>query len=84
MGSWLETDSRTTMITKDEARREVFREWHPWAAINVKRTPPSGMDGLMFFSDLQRHKPHLLTFRDRGDKWQTVHGWLLRDKLVAD
>ena len=72
------------MTTKEESRREVLRAWRDWATTNVKRTPPNGMDGLMFFSDLQRHRPHLLTFRDRGDKWQTVHGWLLRDRLVSD
>jgi hypothetical protein len=72
------------MITKDEARRRVLSEWRPWATTNAKRNPPNGMDGLMFFSDLQRNKPHLLSFRDRGDKWQTIHGWLLRDRLVSD
>jgi hypothetical protein len=78
------TESGTTMITKDEARRMVLAEWRPWATTNVKRSPPNGMDGLMFFAHLQNHHPDLLRFRDRGDRWQTVHGWLLRDRLVAD
>ena len=73
------------MITKDDARRLVLAKWRSWAPANAKGKPkPTGMDGLMFFSDLQRNDSHLLSFKDRGDKWQTVHGWLLRDRLVSD
>lgn len=54
-----------------------------WAATNAKGKP-NGTDGLIFFAGLQRNDSHLLNFRDRGDKWQTVHGRLLRANLVSD
>jgi hypothetical protein len=72
-------------MTKDDARRLILAKWPSWAAANVKgKSKPNGMDGLMFFSDLQRNYGHLFNFKDRGDKWQTVHGWLLRAGLVSD
>jgi hypothetical protein len=72
-------------MTKDDARRQILAEWRTWAPNHARAAPkPNGMDGLMFFADLQRTNSHLLNFKDRGDKWQTVHGWLLRDGLVSD
>jgi hypothetical protein len=72
-------------MTKDDARRLILAKWPSWAAANATgKSKPNGMNGLMFFSDLQRNDGHLLNFRDRGDKWQTVHGWLLRAGLVSD
>ncbi len=53
----------------DERQNQAYSEWHGW---------------LMFFADLQRNDGDLLNFRDRGDKWQTVHSWLLSAGLVAD
>ena len=73
------------MITKDNARRLILAKWPFWAAANAESKPkPNGMDGLMFFADLQRNDSDFLNFRNRGDKWQTVHGWLLRAGLVSD
>ena len=72
-------------MTKDDARRLILAKWPSWAAANAKgKSKPNGMDGLMFFADLQRNDYHLLNFRDRGDKWQTVHSWLLSARLVSD
>jgi hypothetical protein len=33
---------------------------------------------------LQQHRPGLLNFRNRGDKWQAVHSWLLRAGKVKN
>ena len=71
------------MITKDGARRRVLQDWQSLAAANAK-PKPDGMDGLMFFADVHRNNPRVLEFRDRGDKWQTVHAWLLHARLVSD
>ena len=71
-------------MKKDEAQQRILAEWPSWAKVNAKHSPPNGTDGLMFFCDLQRNNEHLLSFRDRGDRWQTVHGWLLRARLVSD
>jgi len=75
------------MINKDDARCEILREWDRWAKLpgNVKRPgSATGMDGMMFFTFLQRKRSDLLGFRASGDKWQDVHGWLLRDRQVKD
>jgi hypothetical protein len=42
------------------------------------------MAGMMFFAFLQKEQPHLLNFRSNSDKWQDVHGWLLRAQRVKD
>lgn len=70
---------------KEDARRLVLQEWNQWSA---KHLPPdrkaNGTDGLVFLGFLRAERPDLLLFRDKGDKWQTVHGWLLRDRKVID
>lgn len=74
------------MITKDEARRLILAKWPAWAAVNAKGKPkPTGTDGMLFFTHLQRNDSDLLDFRNGGvDKWQTVHGWLSSAGLVSD
>ncbi|WP_426406986.1 hypothetical protein [Bradyrhizobium ganzhouense] len=71
------------MITRDEARRQILIEWQRSATATPKPIP-NGMDGLTFLADLQRYRPDVLEFRDRGDKWQTVHGWLLWAGFLSD
>jgi hypothetical protein len=33
---------------------------------------------MAFFNYLRKERPYLLEFEYPGDKWQCVHGWLLR------
>jgi hypothetical protein len=42
------------------------------------------MGGMMFFIHLEKDRPDLLRFQDKGGKWQTAHGWLLRERRVTD
>ena len=70
-------------MTRDQAKRAILEEWRLWAAeTNIKNA--NGRDGLRFFRFLERECKHLLAFRASGDKWQVVHSWLLRAKLVSD
>ena len=71
------------MITQAEAKRRIYDEWARWTRNNPK-VSYSGTDGFSFFGYLTQERPSLLRFRCRGDKWQTVHGWLLRRRLVSD
>jgi hypothetical protein len=70
-------------MKKEEAHRSVVHEWDDWAASNLgPDIQGTRTDGLAFFSYLQKHRPTLLNFRNRADKWQTVHGWLLRARKI--
>jgi hypothetical protein len=70
-------------MRQDEARERILHEWHSWVtATNTNN--PSGRDGLRFFTFLQKEREYLLEFRASGDKWQIVHGWLSRARLVSD
>jgi hypothetical protein len=70
-------------MTKDEARREILREWKSW--ITKENENPTGLVGLRFFGVLQKERGYLLDFRSASaDKWQVVHGWLLRAGYVSD
>src|SRR5258707_14768918 len=72
-------------MKKDDAQRSIIQEWDVWAASYlVPGVQTTGADGLLFFGHLQKHRPGLLNFRNRGDKWQTVHGWLLRANKVKN
>jgi hypothetical protein len=68
-------------MKKEEARRAVLGEYDRWA----KKHPNDArmMGGFLFFRYLQKERSDLLDFRQVGDKWQIVHGWL-RDRLVTD
>jgi len=70
-------------MTQDEAKRRIVSEFRSWARAQNKPAP-NGTDGFIFFGYLQQERPHLLAFGSSGDKWQTVHGWLLRASLVSD
>lgn len=65
------------MQTKDEAKSQVIQEWRAWSK---QRGSFTSTDMFLFFGWVQQNKPHLLMFRSDGDKWQVVHGWLLRDE----
>jgi hypothetical protein len=72
-------------MIREEARAAVIREWDLWVPKNLKPGQNAkGMDGMTFFVYLEREHPELLNFRGRGDKWQDVHGWLLRERRVSD
>jgi hypothetical protein len=76
---------RKTSMNVADAEREVVSEWYRWKSANFATDVTlTGTDGLMFFTHLQRNKPYLLDFRYGGDKWQRVHGWLLRRRFVND
>jgi hypothetical protein len=65
------------------ARLAIIQEWDAWALKhpdNAKR-----LGGMIFFLYLQEERPDLLLdFRAAGDKWQTIHSWLLRARKVED
>jgi hypothetical protein len=60
----------------EEERRAVLREWDFWIAQDSERAK---VDPIAFFFYLQNDRSTLLEFDSRGnDKWQIIHGWLLR------
>ena len=71
-------------MKKDEARQHILRLFDWWVDQNCSKKPPSGTDAFGYFAWLETERPDLLNFRNWGDKWQTVHGWLLRAGKVAD
>jgi hypothetical protein len=77
------TPSGWFRVTTCEGLRLRREEWRSWAA-ETKIKNPNGRDGLRFFCFLEIECKHLLVFRASGDKWQVVHSWLLRAKLVSD
>ena len=72
-------------MERDDAKKLIIREWDDWASTHLQPNEEgSGFNGLSFFLDLQRDRPDLLDFPAQGDKWQTVHGWLLQEGKVTD
>ena len=64
------------------AQRAVIEEWNAWAKKHPDRTRIAG--GILFFNYLQKKRPDLLLdFRSSGDKWQTIHSWLLSERKVT-
>lgn len=69
-------------MKRDDAQHAIIAEWDRWAPLNP--ADAKIMNGMMFFTYLQREHPSLLDFRSHSDKWQDVHGWLLRARRVKD
>jgi hypothetical protein len=65
------------------AKRAVIREFDAWAG---RQPDPAHLpDAIVFFTHLQRERLDLLLdFKSYGDKWQAVHGWLLREGRVKE
>ena len=63
-------------MKQEEARRRIFAAWEVWVQSNPQEDLLPGNHMLNFFAYLQTDRPELLAFRCRGEKWQTVHGWL--------
>ena len=71
------------MAKKEESKWPVIREWDSWAQKNPDAAKQ--MNGMLFFTYLQRDRPDLLEFKaGNQDKWQIVHSWLLRERRVTD
>jgi|HubBroStandDraft_4_1064222.scaffolds.fasta_scaffold2982720_1 hypothetical protein len=62
------------------AKWAVIKEWDAWVSKHGEEARIG--DGMFFFAYLQRECPDLLDFKYPGDKWQAVHGWLLREGRV--
>ncbi len=60
-------------ILKNKAKAEIQRAWSIWDG-----DKNNNMAMFSFFAWLTRHRPYFLTFRCKGDPWQTVHSWLLQ------
>jgi hypothetical protein len=69
-------------MKKDDAREAIVAQWDRWAARNPNDAKV--MNGMLFFVYLQEERPALLDFRSNSDKWQDVHGWLLRGRRLKD
>jgi hypothetical protein len=69
-------------VTRDEARTAILNEWNSWVKAEDVQNP-TGTDALLFYQFLVLERDHLLQFKESGDKWQTVHGWLRSAKLIS-
>jgi hypothetical protein len=67
------------MVRDDNpAKVAIIQEWDAWSKTHADST-----GGLLFFQHLQHRRPDLLLdFKTPGDKWQTVHAWLLSARRV--
>ncbi len=50
----------------------------------LPEVPYKGSDGgIIYFTQLQQKRPDLFQFKASGDKWQVVHGWMRKHRLVS-
>ena len=61
----------------------VCAEFQKWCA-RKNLDSPTGNDGFLFYLEHEKMNSALLNFDCNGDRWQTVHAWLLGAKLVSD
>ena len=61
-------------MTKEDAKTQIISLWLGWLATRERTT--LSQDMLVFYANLQRQCPEVLSFRVAGDKWQTVKTWI--------
>lgn len=67
-------------MKKSEAEELIIAELQQ----RLPEIPYAGADGgMVYFNQLQRDRPHLFAFRSSAEKWQVVHGWMLKHRLVT-
>ena len=67
-------------MKKEQARQLVLDEMRRLLPEIPYKNPTGGFE---YFSQLQIERPDLFEFRSPGDKWQVVHGWMLKAGLVT-
>ena len=72
------------MIKQSEAKKKIYSKWKRWLRDHPGKTEPDGNDAFLFYLELEGREDPALDFRCKGDKWQTVHAWLLNRRLVKD
>jgi len=60
-------------ILVKKAKAEIQRAWELW-----DEDKNSSEAKFTFYCWLTRFRPYFLTFRSKGDPWQTVHSWLIQ------
>jgi hypothetical protein len=66
-------------ITVKKAKTEIQRAWELW-----EEDKSSNISMFAFFGWLTRHRPYFLTFRTKGNPWQTVHSWLIQHEGIRN
>jgi hypothetical protein len=64
------------------AKQAIIEEWDAWSKEHPADTTVMG--GMLFFTHLQEKRGDLLEITTAGDKWQTIHAWLLDERKVKD
>jgi hypothetical protein len=65
-------------MMKNDAQVAVKDEFRRWAASEKLQLPTTGNEAFRFYLNLESKHSRLLSFRSSGDRWQTVHSWLIR------
>ncbi len=57
-----------------EAKQHITVEWSRW--LRGQETTNFNVNMPLFWAALSKHRPDLLSFKCRGDKWAVVKGWI--------
>lgn len=67
-------------MLKSDAEAKIMAEMRR----RLPAIPYEGTDGgFAQFCELEQERPDLLDFRSPAGKWQLVHGWMLKRRLVT-
>jgi hypothetical protein len=65
------------------AKEAIIKEWDAWEPTHGEDAKV--INGILFFTYLQRQRRHLLEFKSSSnDKWQTVRRWLVEARRVPN
>ena len=68
-------------MTQGEAKMRILAEWRTW--IGHRQLPDSNTsaDASVFFGEIEKNHPNLLSFESVEDKLQLVSRWLMDQGL---
>ena len=68
-------------MKQGDAKPLFCNAFRRWLAEHPEIKNPKAANALLFFMESQKSGIEALNFQCRGDKWQTVKGWLIVEGL---
>jgi hypothetical protein len=69
-------------MTSAEAKMRILAEWRTWVGHRQGADSHTRAESSVFFGEIERNHPDLLSFESSKDKRQLVNEWLAGARLI--
>ena len=69
-------------MTQAEAKMRILAEWRTWVGHREVADSHTGAKSSVFFGEIEKNHPDLLSFESSDDKRQLIKRWLVNAGLI--